>query len=254
MSSNENGINAGGNVGKLSDFVEDKANLDKESLYDVTNDIGRLLIMYGSQTGVAESIAKGLHEKIVLANTSGSLETVIVECNRYKRTGLKNGIFDENGSSLYVPSTTGNADAPDNCERFWRYIKRRSHPADLFKGLEYCVLGLGDTNYDKFCYMGEMIDKRLSELGARRFYHLGRADDAVGLDSVVEPWIEGLLKTLNLSNSDGELGKSSKKEVLSIDEEMHETKNQALLGAESKDMEYCDPNINFVPFNRKIAR
>ena len=100
-------------------------------------------------------------EKIVLANTSGSLETVIVECNRYKRTGLKNGIFDEKRSS-FVCSTTGNADAPDNCERFWRYIKRRSHPADLFKGLEYCVLGLGDTNYDKFCYMGEMIDKRLS--------------------------------------------------------------------------------------------
>ena len=144
--------------------------------------------MYGSQTGVAESIAKGLHEKIVLANTSGSLETVIVECNRYKRTGLKNGIFDEK-RVVIVCSTTGNADAPDNCERFWRYIKRRSHPADLFKGLEYCVLGLGDTNYDKFCYMGEMIDKRLSELGARRFYHLGRADDAVGLDSVVEPWI-----------------------------------------------------------------
>ena len=152
--------------------------------------------MYGSQTGVAESIAKGLHEKIVLANTSGNLETVIVECNRYKRTGLKNGIFDEK-RVIIVCSTTGNADAPDNCERFWRYIKRRSHPADLFKGLEYCVLGLGDTNYDKFCYMGEMIDKRLSELGARRFYHLGRADDAVGLDSVVEPWIEGLLKTLN---------------------------------------------------------
>ena len=72
--------------------------------------------MYGSQTGVAESIAKGLHEKIVLANTSGSLETVIVECNRYKRTGLKNGIFDE--KRVLSCSTTGNADAPDNCERF----------------------------------------------------------------------------------------------------------------------------------------
>ena len=44
-----------------------------------------------------------LHEKIVLANTSGSLETVIVECNRYKRTGLKNGIYlTKNGSSLYA--------------------------------------------------------------------------------------------------------------------------------------------------------
>ena len=70
---------------------------------------------------------------------------------------------------------------------------------------------------------------------------------------MVEPWIEGLLKTLNLSVSNGELGKMSKKEVLSIDEEMHETKNQPLL-AESKDMEYCNPNINFVRFNRKIAR
>ena len=209
----------------------------------------RLLIMYGSQTGVAESIAKGLHEKIVLANTSGNLETVIVECNRYKRTGLKNGIFDEK-RVIIICSTTGNADAPDNCERFWRYIKRRSHPADLFNGLEYCVLGLGDTNYDKFCYMGEMIDKRLSELGARRFYPLGRADDAVGLDSVVEPWIKGLMKTLKLSNSDGVANKMSNKEILSIDEEMHETKNQAQL-AESENIEYRNPSINFCPLQPK---
>ena len=62
---------------------------------------------------LAESIAKGLHEKIVLANTSGNLETVIVECNRYKRTGLKNGIFDEK-RVIIVCSTTGNA-VPYSC-------------------------------------------------------------------------------------------------------------------------------------------
>ena len=164
----------------------------------------RLLIMYGSQTGVAESIAKSLHEKIVLNNTSqnnSNIEAVIVECNKYKRTGLKNGLFDEK-RVIIVCSTTGNADAPDNCDRFWRYIKRRSHPSDLLKGLEYCVLGLGDTNYDKFCYMGEMIDKRMSELGAHRFYHLGKADDAVGLETVVEPWIDGLLQIVNTQEDD----------------------------------------------------
>eukprot|EP00943_MAST-04B_sp_MAST-4B-sp1_P003028 g3028.t1 len=163
-------------------------------------DPSRLLIMYGSQTGVAESIAKTIHEKIVLNNAFNKLETNIVECNKYKRTGLKNGIFDEK-RVVIVCSTTGNADAPDNCDRFWRFIKRRSHPTDLFKGLEYCVLGLGDTNYDKFCYMGEMIDKRMCELGATRFYHLGKADDAVGLETVVEPWIDGLLKIVNVKNA-----------------------------------------------------
>ena len=33
-------------------------------------DPARLLIMYGSQTGVAESIAKSIHEKIVLQNST----------------------------------------------------------------------------------------------------------------------------------------------------------------------------------------
>jgi sulfite reductase alpha subunit-like flavoprotein len=36
----------------------------------------------------------------------------------------------------------------------------------------------------------------LSELGAERFYKRGDADDAVGLEQVVEPWIEGLWKKL----------------------------------------------------------
>ncbi|CAN0356003.1 unnamed protein product, partial [Hapterophycus canaliculatus] len=49
-----------------------------------------------------------------------------------------------------VVSTTGNGDAPENSERFWRFIKRRAHPKDLLEGLPFSVLGLGDTNYDKF--------------------------------------------------------------------------------------------------------
>lgn len=50
------------------------------------------------------------------------------------------------------------------------------------------VLGLGDTNYDKFCYMGKAIDKRLSELGGDRVLELHCADEATGLEEVVEAW------------------------------------------------------------------
>ena len=50
------------------------------------------------------------------------------------------------------------------------------------------MLGLGDTNYSKFCNGAKMIDQRLLELGAERFFNTGCADDGVGLEVVVEPW------------------------------------------------------------------
>jgi methionine synthase reductase len=73
---------------------------------------------------------------------------------------------------VVVCSTTGNGDPPDNCAKFWRYLKRRTQPTDMLASVSYTVLGLGDTNYDKFCYMGKSLDKRMSELGAQRFYDM----------------------------------------------------------------------------------
>ncbi|CAN0412889.1 unnamed protein product, partial [Laminaria digitata] len=35
---------------------------------------------------------------------------------------------------------------------FWghRFLRRRAQPKDLLQGLPFALLGLGDTNYDKF--------------------------------------------------------------------------------------------------------
>lgn len=57
-------------------------------------------------------------------------------------------------------------------------------------------LGLGDSEYTYFCNGGKIIDKRLQELGAQHFYDTGHADDCVGLELVVEPWINGLWAAL----------------------------------------------------------
>ena len=54
--------------------------------------------------------------------------------------------------------------------------------------MKFAVLGLGDTNYDKFCYMGKTIDKRLEELGGVRCLALACADEATGLEETVEAW------------------------------------------------------------------
>ena len=68
-----------------------------------------------------------------------------------------------------VVSTTGQGDAPDNASKFFRWVKGRSNSSTMLAAWRYCVLALGDTNYDQFCKPGKVLDKRLEELGARRF-------------------------------------------------------------------------------------
>jgi len=96
-----------------------------------------------------------------------------------------------------VCSTTGNGDPPNNAEEFWRFIRKRTNPKDLAAHLRFCMLALGDSNYDKFCYAGKTVHKRLSELGATDFYRIGLCDEVAGLESTVDPWIRSLWPALD---------------------------------------------------------
>lgn len=136
-----------------------------------------LYVLYGSQTGNADEISREIFDKCVEMGISCKRENL----NAAKGVKLK----EVAKCVLVVCSTTGNGDAPENADSYWRSIKLRSAAKDLLAGIKYAVLGLGDTNYDKFCYMGKSIDKRFSELGAERFLEVHCADEAVGLEDVV---------------------------------------------------------------------
>lgn len=144
-----------------------------------------LRILYGSQTGNAEDIARDLASRCeeqlgltdILCDTLNSQKKLIPEFK------------DSVKLLVIVCSTTGNGDAPENAESFWRSTKLRSAAKDLYAGINYTVLGLGDTNYDKFCYMGKSFHKRLQELGGNPILELHCADEATGLEEVVEEWV-----------------------------------------------------------------
>ncbi|KAL3666034.1 hypothetical protein V7S43_008827 [Phytophthora oleae] len=142
-------------------------------------------IFYGSQTGCAESIAQRIYDEAMEKQLDAELHPL----NEFQKSKVetRDGHF-----VVIVCSTTGNGDPPDNCGKFWRYVKRRTQPEDMLAKLRYTVLGLGDTNYDKFCFMGKSIEKRMRELGAQSFYEFCAADEAMGLEDSVEPWLNGL--------------------------------------------------------------
>ncbi|XP_064452947.1 methionine synthase reductase isoform X4 [Mirounga angustirostris] len=148
----------------------------------------RFLLLYATQKGQAKAIAEEICEKAFAHGFSADLHC-ISESDKYD-------LKTETAPLVVVVSTTGTGDPPDTARKFVKAIQDKALPADFFAHLHYGLLGLGDSEYTYFCNGGKIIDKRLQELGAQHFYDTGHADDCVGLELVVEPWIDGLWAAL----------------------------------------------------------
>jgi sulfite reductase alpha subunit-like flavoprotein len=169
---------------------------------------GKLFILYGSATGNAEHIAKALAAKCPTA--------VCCELGQFKKKCLPDWETSRDRTDasphgiLIVTSTTGNGDPPENASAFIRYFKR-CKTTDLFRNCRYAVLALGDTNYDKFCECGKLIDRKIAELGGTRIRPIACADEGTGLEDVVEPWTDTILREMEhaMSNPTGDDGGST---------------------------------------------
>ena len=153
-------------------------------------------VSYGSQTGNSEAISKRISQDI---KSQLQIDNEYLVLNKFLSDLQK---FPEKKNEKFfliiVCSTTGNGDAPNNADRFVRWIKRKTHSSDLLDNLHYTILGLGDSNYSRYQYIPRQIDEYLNKLGAKRFYPKGEADEAYGLENIVEPWIEKLLPFFGL--------------------------------------------------------
>lgn len=141
-----------------------------------------LLILYGSQTGTAQDTAQRIGRQ---AKRRG-LRVQILALDDYNVAALIS-----ESVVIFVCSTTGQGDPPDNMRTFWRFIFRKSLPAGSLCQLDCAVLGLGDSSYTKFNFVAKKLQKRLQQLGANMLLPVGLADDQheLGPDAVIDPWL-----------------------------------------------------------------
>lgn len=127
-----------------------------------------ITILYGSQTGTAQEVA----ERLVRDAKRRHFATRCAALDNYDRAQLPLQKF-----VLFVVATTGQGDAPDNMKQFWRFLLRKSLPMNSLQGVQVAVLGLGDSSYPKFNFVGKMLQRRLVQLGAIEIVPRGDAND-----------------------------------------------------------------------------
>jgi sulfite reductase (NADPH) flavoprotein alpha-component len=156
-----------------------------------------LLVLFGSQTGSAEGLAK----RIAKESQTRGFAPKMLALNDYEQANLTAG-----GTAIIISSTWGDGEPPDNAVNFWDWISADSAPR--LESLHFAVLGLGDKNYSDFCGASKKFDTRLQALGAKRL--VPRAECDVDYEAAASGWIAGLFEVLKPNGSHATGAKDAK--------------------------------------------
>lgn len=138
-----------------------------------------LIILYGSQSGTAETLAFELETEA----RSYSFVPKVVD--------LEDFDVDDLASTNLVTvliATHGEGEPTDSSEQFWEWIQSDDREEGLLKDVTFSVFGLGNRQYEFFNAMGRGVDKHMARLGATQLVPLGEGDDDGSLEEDFAEW------------------------------------------------------------------
>lgn len=125
-----------------------------------------VLVAFASQTGRAEGLAR---------QTAHRLQAAGIPVRVRPLGELVASELQAAGRALFVVSTTGEGDAPDNASRFVRV--QMPAAAGNLAPLRHAVLALGDRAYADFCGFGRRLDGWLRQNGSQPLFERIEVDD-----------------------------------------------------------------------------
>ncbi len=152
-----------------------------------------LTILYGSQTGTAEGLAKRAAKAAGKRHFAATILDM-AQCDLSKLATEQN--------LLVIASTYGDGEPPDNAKALHAALaaavaSENSNPKSqiTLPALRFSVCALGDTNYTQFCRCGADFDTMFERLGATRV--TPRVDCDLDYEEKFSAWLNTALTALS---------------------------------------------------------
>jgi NADPH-ferrihemoprotein reductase len=174
---------------------------------------GSIVVMYGTQTGTAESFARQLERE----GPDNGFFVHAVDMEDCQPQEMVQRYMDKDrgiARIFFITSTYGEGEPTDNAMDFCTQLKQMAQTEILvvqqqgddtlapepepllaieeqqkFQGiLEYGVFGLGNREYEHYNAIGKFFDRAFQKCGAKRVVELGLGDDCQDLEADFEAW------------------------------------------------------------------
>ena len=144
-----------------------------------------LTILFASQTGTAESLAK----KAAKEAGKRGFAPAILDVATVSAESLQ-----AHSNLLFITSTYGDGEPPDNAANLHAALVAPDAPK--LESVNFAVLALGDSNYPDFCKCGRDFHERLAALGAKPLIPIVECD--VDYDKPFSEFAKQLERSLGL--------------------------------------------------------
>ncbi|KAF4679248.1 hypothetical protein FOZ60_015314 [Perkinsus olseni] len=156
----------------------------------------KVYVYYGSASGRAEEAAFDLWRELKACK----YHTVQFSGPQALDAAPFEEVFDgkEKKTVIFIVSTTGQGDCPENMAMFWRKLKglvARGGVDGARHKPDCAVFGLGDSKYKYYNVVSRRLYGMLKHLGCSMIHRLGCGDDQhdFGYEQEFDPWVGELL-------------------------------------------------------------